>query len=397
MMREISRIKTGAALVVAMLAGTASAQLTGVSGVIVDQKGYKLRNVIVAADGLFDTTDLDGKFGAGRGPVVGVRGASRAPGADVSLAGSRLRFSGLGRGASLRAGLMLASGRRAGISAALSAPGGRAELDLDALAAGLPREGLYVLRTEAGQDVRHHLLARVGGGSWILSSQDAAAPAQAATALRKAAAPAKIIVSKPGYESKEIDVPAGGDVGTVSIKLDPTATTLEAPFDVAPLWYPTGWAGDYLSVKAADETAAIRMGDPDAKCTKWTYQADINNAPLGWAAVIWQYPENNWGAKSGRKVLGARKITFWARGEAGAEAVDFKTGNDTYMTEPDPGMFKDTYGAAIHEALTTEWKQYEIPLDGSNTEMVISGFVWAATMGNEGAPVTFYIDEVRFE
>lgn len=391
-------IKHGAALAIGLLCAVpASAQMAGVSGSIVDEKGYLIRNVIVSGDGLFDTTDAAGKFGAGRGPVVGLRGAAQARPQGPALSGSHLRFTGLGRGATLKAELLLASGRR-GAALSLPAAAGAAQLDLDALAAGLPREGLYVLRVDAGNGAEHHLLARVAGGSWNLSSPSGSAALSAGkAALRKSAVPAKLTLSKPGYATQEITVPAGGVVGRVVLKLNPAATEVEAPFDVAPLFYPTGWSGDHKGVKAVDETSDIRPTDPDAKNTRWTYAADTSLLAMNWAAVIWQYPASNWGAMAGRKVIGASKITFWAKGAAGNEAIDFKAGNATYMTPADPGSYKDTFVAAMTANLTTEWKKYEIPLEGSNTSMVLFGFTWAATQFAGNAPISFQIDEVRFE
>jgi hypothetical protein len=319
----------------------------------------------------------------------------------MDLVGNSLRFTDLPRGSTLKAELLLASGRRAGTSVSLPAIGGRAELGLDVLSAGLPREGLYVLKVDAGDGVRHHLLARVGGGSWVLSSQGAAvAPASGGSypgALRKASAlPATVQVRKPGYVTRTVEVPPGGDLGKVTLKLDPAATTFEAPMDVELLWYPSGWMGDVTGIKVGNETANVRPGDPDRKCLKWTYDAP-DSLGMGWGAVVWQYPANNWGAQPGRRVTGAMKVSFWARGETGGETLDFKTGNDTWEVPPAPDMYKDSYGNSIREVLGTEWRKYAIPLDGMSTEQVIFGFLWAANPDPGGAPVTFYVDEIRFE
>lgn len=375
---------------------TATAQIAGIAGTVVDQKGYRLRNVIIAGDGQYDTTDMEGKFGDGRGMVVAVRGALAPAVRNLALSGSTLRFTGLGLGSALKAELLLASGRRAGHGVTLDASAGRAELDLNALAAGLPREGLYVLKAETANGSEHHLLARLGNGSWTLSGSASTTPGRA---LRKSAVPTTLRISKPGYEAQTVGVPGDGKLGVLVLKLDASSSVVDAPFDVAPLWYPTGWMGDHGAIKVAEETVNVRSNDPDAKCTKWTYQVVTTDTAvdMGWSAVVWQYPSENWGGKPGRRVTGATKVTFWARGGVGGEIVDFKTGSESFNVEPEPGMWKDTYGAATNAALTTEWAKYEIPLDGANTSMVISGFLWATTMGLDGAAVTFYLDELRFE
>lgn len=402
------------ALAALSLGAPASAQIEGgpaaVSGSVVDEKGYPLRDVIVSADPAADTTDQEGRFGPAKALPVALR-RGRAPSAPgLRLAGSSLRFAGLPRGTTLRVDLLLASGRRAGASAAVPAPAGRADLDLGALSAGPPREGLYVLRVDDGQSVAHHLLARTGGGSWVLSSQGDAAPAASSLsgptgsrALRKGAAAADrtVTLRKPGYLNLTVPVPEGGDLGRVTLKLDTNAAVFEAPIDMGPLWSPSGWAGDVRGIRFQEEKALTRPDDPDARCQKWSFAPTAakddpgRRTPPGWAAVLWQYPEDNWGAQPGRRVTGASKVVFWARGEKGGEALDFKTGSDTYYQPPEPGLYKDSFGSAIRATLTAEWKRYEIPLEGMRTEQVISSFVWAAGAGN--APVTFWLDELRFE
>ena len=45
--------------------------------------------------------------------------------------------------------------------------------------------------------------------------------------------------------------------------------------------------------------------------------------------------------------------------------------------------------------LKTEWRRYEIDLKDEDLTRVKTPFVW--TMGGRGKPVTFYLDDIRFE
>ena len=45
--------------------------------------------------------------------------------------------------------------------------------------------------------------------------------------------------------------------------------------------------------------------------------------------------------------------------------------------------------------LTKEWKLYEIDLKDNNLSCIKTGFVWS--VGGQGKPVVFYLDDVRFE
>ena len=45
--------------------------------------------------------------------------------------------------------------------------------------------------------------------------------------------------------------------------------------------------------------------------------------------------------------------------------------------------------------LKQEWKRYSIDLDDKDLSRIKTPFVW--TLGGRGRPVTFYLDDIRFE
>ena len=150
-------------------------------------------------------------------------------------------------------------------------------------------------------------------------------------------------------------------------------------------WIPSGYMGN---------TGAIKM-DGSCKdnphsgktCQKWVYDAGDN-----WAGVVWQSPANDWGKlPGGYNLTGAKKLTFWARGEKGGEKVSFLFGilgaKEPYH-DSDKGELKDV-------RLTTDWWQYSIDLHGMDLSCIKTGFGW--TLGGQGAPITFYLDDIQWE
>jgi hypothetical protein len=113
--------------------------------------------------------------------------------------------------------------------------------------------------------------------------------------------------------------------------------------------------------------------------------------PGGWGGMVWQSPESDWGDKpGGYNLTGASKLTFWARGEDGGEKVDFSNGG-IHKDKP----FFDTSEAKVSVVLTKDWKQYSINLTGKDLSCIKTGFGWS--LRGAGKPVTFYLDDIRYE
>ena len=112
-----------------------------------------------------------------------------------------------------------------------------------------------------------------------------------------------------------------------------------------------------------------------------------------WGGVVWQNPPNNWGAiPGGYDLTGATNLIFWARkAEDGPNTVvTFKVG----LKDNQP--YSDTASVSTPPIrLKTEWKRYSIPLKGQDLSRIISGFVWIVEAADR--PITFYVDDVRFE
>ena len=148
---------------------------------------------------------------------------------------------------------------------------------------------------------------------------------------------------------------------------------------------PSGYMGNTNSIKMTENAT----DNPHAgkNCLKVEYSAKDN-----WGGVVWQSPANDWGDQPGGwDLTDAKKLTFWARGEKGGETVSFSFGliaKDKKYHDKDKGELKDV-------VLTKEWKQYSIDLAGKDMSSVKTGFCWV--LGAKGEPITFYLDDIKYE
>ena len=128
-------------------------------------------------------------------------------------------------------------------------------------------------------------------------------------------------------------------------------------------------------------------------CIKITYDVACSRDRQKWVGIYWLHPPNNWGQrKGGFNLTGARKLTFWARGERGGEQIqEVTTGGIT-------GNYPDTDTAVIGPIiLSSEWRQYTIDLRGKDLSYISGGFAWTTSEDVNKDPCVFYLDEIRFE
>jgi hypothetical protein len=152
-----------------------------------------------------------------------------------------------------------------------------------------------------------------------------------------------------------------------------------------PPYVPTGWMGDSKSLKV-DQACT---DDPHAgkTCLRVEYQAAD-----GWAGVLWQSPPGDWGARAGGwDVSGAKRLRFWARGRSGGEVVTFLLG----VIVRDKRFYDTATGKIDRLVLTKEWKEYTIDLQEKDLTRIKTGFGFS--LAGQGAPLTFYLDDIRFE
>jgi len=172
-------------------------------------------------------------------------------------------------------------------------------------------------------------------------------------------------------------------------------------------FFPTGIMGDLNSSDV--DNYCKESPYAGSTCVKIVYKKKPGRF-YRWAGLYWQYPPNNWGnIPKGYDLTGATKLTFWARGKYGGEAINkFQVGGIA-------GKYRDSGIASIGPVtLSKKWKKYAIDLRRMDNSIIISsedkecwpfmeplsriigGFCWAASLqDNKG--ITFYLDEIRFE
>ena len=153
---------------------------------------------------------------------------------------------------------------------------------------------------------------------------------------------------------------------------------------------PTGMMGDTWDI-AIDERSAMRPHG-GSTCIKVVYS---KKASLGarWAGVYWQDPNSNWGAiPGGYNLTGAKRLTFWARGEKGDEKIaQFKVGGMS-------AQYGDSDSSAISgEILSTNWQKFSIDLEGKDLSVITGGFCFTVNLDSNPEGVTFYLDDIQFE
>jgi len=164
---------------------------------------------------------------------------------------------------------------------------------------------------------------------------------------------------------------------------DKIISSLPFPINVDKYFYPSGWMGDgelgeqYFKFARPEENIIQLIFTP---------------GPEGWAGIYWQYPNGNYGDKPGRNLMGAKNLTFWARGEKGNELIEFKTGGIRGKNYED--SFEKSSGLV---KLSQSWKQYEIDLSDQDLSNVIGAFTSVVTKAGNPNGATFYIKDINFQ
>lgn len=184
---------------------------------------------------------------------------------------------------------------------------------------------------------------------------------------------------------------ADGKEQVCNLILNITSAPQLEPTKLTNLFYPSGFMGDRDDIELDTKfTGTYHSGN---SCIQIIYSARRSHNE-GWAGIYWQYPNGNWGqSEEARDLTGAKKLTFWARGQRGREKIEFKTGGIN-------GKYKDSmkgpYSTDVQE-LTTGWEQFTIDLEGKDLSHVIGGFCWVASADLNSSGCTIFIDDIYFE
>lgn len=181
--------------------------------------------------------------------------------------------------------------------------------------------------------------------------------------------------------------PVAAHAAEAGFKLFPVYTDAKSPDNH---YVPSGYMGDFGDLKTNESYLTNPHGG--SSCIQVIYNGKATQGAR-WVGIYWQNPPNNWGTRpGGYDLTGARKLTFWARGEKGGERIEeFKTGGIT-------GEYADSDVAGVGPViLTTDWQQYTIDLTGKDLSSVSGGFCWSTNLDVNPQGCTFYLDDIRFE
>lgn len=161
---------------------------------------------------------------------------------------------------------------------------------------------------------------------------------------------------------------------------------------------PSGWMGDGAEVGQKSVTMTIDRERPRSGPTSHRvgYQP---GGRAGWAAIAWQYPENNWGGQPGKDLRagGYREVSVWARGlpdrRGNFPMVQFKAGGATDPTLRYPASF-EVVGDFV--TLTAEWKEHVLQLSGRNLSNVAAAFVVVMRAQDVDQGATFFLDDIKY-
>ena len=156
-------------------------------------------------------------------------------------------------------------------------------------------------------------------------------------------------------------------------------------------YVPSGFMPDGKCVNFEDSwTQACQSGQT---CLKITFEVECAKENQSWAGIYWLNPSNNWGKrKGGFNLTGAKKLSFWAKGENGGEQIqEFTVGGIT-------GDYPDSDTISIGPViLTNQWKEYSIDLRGKDLSYISGGFAWTTSVDVNPEQCIFYLDNIKFE
>ncbi len=216
--------------------------------------------------------------------------------------------------------------------------------------------------------------------------------------------------------ARQVNEPVDGTRSDAGPDYDPR--TVSVPFLVDDQFIPSGCMGDCASNVIIDSDCPERgSADAQGDCHHFVFTANTAAGAWGWAGVLWQTIEKNWGSLPGRAVApGATSMHFYAAGKAGGELLDILVGGmvptdtgkacedsalcssgsckDARCTEP----HSDTLDVSKRVQLTTEYKLFQISFGAKDYgSEVMSGFGWTAKMPKDGDRIEFYVDDLRWE
>jgi hypothetical protein len=154
------------------------------------------------------------------------------------------------------------------------------------------------------------------------------------------------------------------------------------PFVVDDTFAASGFegGGDVAGTITDDQTCPMRGGGGRGHCHHLQWTPGTNS----WGGVVWQYPQNNWGAMPGFAIpSGYGQVRFRAWGKSGGESVSFLVG----LGAGGPDKFQQR----LDVTLAAQPTLYVLCVGGAYREKVVSAFGWVT---GAAQAQTFYVDDI---
>ena len=147
-------------------------------------------------------------------------------------------------------------------------------------------------------------------------------------------------------------------------------TTTPAPFNIDANFFASGYIGDGQTPGLLTDTSDCSPTVPGASgCHHFVWNRNLDGGGQGYAGVIWQYPEGNFGGPTdpaGKPIAaGYTEVAFYAWSQTGGEEAAFFA-----------GIGSDTFASKINVILTTTPTLYTLGVGGYGSH-VVGGFGWA--------------------
>ena len=229
-----------------------------------------------------------------------------------------------------------------------------------------------------------------------------------------------LLLSLSACSARQSDSPVIGDAPVYGP--DYATDVISVPFLVDDHYIPSGCMGDCATSVTIDSNCPKRgSDDAQGECHHFVFTAvdpaQLDPKPNGWAGVLWQTSEKNWGSLPGRSIgPGATGLQFYAAGVAGGETLDILVGglvpgDNGKACEGDADCssgvcakgactqaHKDSLDLVEPLVLTPDFVKVEIPFGKRDYGAeVLSGFGWTAQMPANTSRIEFYVDDLRWE
>lgn len=182
---------------------------------------------------------------------------------------------------------------------------------------------------------------------------------------------------------------------TATLVAHSTSSLSQTVINVQDTFTPSGWMGDGEHGDKYVQFSEVEKIEPHTPPT--SIGITYTFGPNKWAGICWQNEADNWGDKPGVNYAkkNITKLSFWAKGGAGSEVVEFRTGGIDNRQK----RYRDSYVATTGRVtLGTAWKEFVVDLSKKDLSSVIAGFCWVANKNtNAGATIRFQIDDIKME